>query len=128
HDAFHHLPRRGNRNGEAYAHAAAGARVDGGVDAQQVAMDIDQRTTRIARVDGRIRLDEIFKGVDPQFAAPQRGDDAAGDRLPHAKGIAYGQHAVAHGQLVRIAQHDHRQLVQVDLEDREIGLRVGAYD
>ena len=113
-------------NGEADAHAAARARVDRGVDAFEVAVDVDQRAARIAGVDGGVGLDEVLEGVDAQLVAPQRRDDAAGDGLADAEGVADGQHLVAHLQGVGVAQHDHGQLVELDLEHRQVGVGVGA--
>ncbi len=78
----------------------------------QVAVHIHQRAARVAGVDGGVGLDEVLKGVDAQLAAAQRADDAAGHRLAHAKGVANGQHLVAHGQGVGVAQRDHGQLVE----------------
>jgi hypothetical protein len=108
-------------NGEADAHAAARARVDRGVDAHQVAVDVDQRAARVAGVDGGVGLDEVLEGVDAQLVAAQRADDAAGDRLAHAEGVADGQHLVAHLQRVGVAQRDDRQPVERDLQDGEVG-------
>ena len=126
HDTVEHQPGGGDRDGKANAHVAARARVDGCVDAQQVAMDIHQCASRVAGVDGCVGLDEILEGVDAQLAAPQCADDAAGYGLAHAKRVANGQHLIAHRKLVRVAQHDHGQFVEFDLEDRKVGVRVGA--
>ena len=87
HDAVEHLARGGHRNGKANAHAAARARIDGRVDALQIAFHINPGAARVTWVDGRIGLDEIFEGVDAQLVAPQRRDDAAGDRLPTPNGL-----------------------------------------
>ena len=40
--------------------------------AQQMAIDIDQCATRVARVDRRIGLDEVLEGVDAEVIAAQR--------------------------------------------------------
>src|SRR5258708_7820638 len=52
--AAHHV--HGNR--EADALRAAGAREDRGVDADQAAVDVDQRAAGVARIDRRVGLDE----------------------------------------------------------------------
>src|SRR6185437_10350245 len=57
----HDLPRRRNGNGKTDAHRAARIRIDGGVDPYQLTVRIDQRAARIARVDGRVGLDEILE-------------------------------------------------------------------
>ena len=42
--------------------------------------------------------------------------------------IADGQHLIAHLGLVGVAHDDHGQLVQLDLDDGQIGVGVGADD
>ena len=91
-------------------------------------MGVDQCSTRVARVDGGVGLDEVLKGVDAELVAPQCTDNAAGHRLPHAEGVANGQHLVADLQGVGAAQHDHRKAVQVDLEHGQVGIGVCAND
>src|SRR5258708_5385001 len=107
----HHLGGR-YRNGEADAHRAARAREDRGIDADEIARGVDQRAAGIARVDGGIGLDEVLEGVDAQARAPERRDDAAGDRLPDAKWIADGEHHVADAQGYRRAQADSPQTLR----------------
>ena len=91
-----------------------------------MALDVHQGTPRVARVDGRIGLDEVFKGVDAQSVATQSRHDAAGHSLPHAKRVANRQQAVAHLKLVRIAPHNDGQLIEFDFEHCQIGIGVGA--
>ena len=123
--ALHHHARRRHRNREADAHAAPRARVDCGVDAKQVPVNVDQRTAGIARVDGGVGLDEVLEGVDAELVAPQRADDPTGDGLPHAKRVPYGQHLVAHLQRFRVADDDDRQPVHLDFQNRQVGVGVG---
>jgi sulfide:quinone oxidoreductase len=47
-------------DGETDAHIPAAARENGGVHAHRLAADVEQRSTRIAGIDGGIGLDEIF--------------------------------------------------------------------
>ncbi len=126
--AVHHLPGGGNGDGKTDAHVAARAGVDGRVDADQVAIGVDQRSARVARVDGRVGLDEVLEGVDAQLVAPQSADDAAGHGLADTKGVADGQHRVAHLQGLGIAQGDGGQALQVDFEHGQVGFGVGAND
>ena len=71
-------------------------------------------------------MNEVFKGVDAQAAAPQCRHDAAGDCLTHPKRVANRQQAVAHLKLVRIAPHNDGQLIEFDFEHGQIGIGVGA--
>src|SRR5690606_21768595 len=50
------------RNGKADADRAAGGRYDSRVYADHLAVHVEQRTTGISAIDGRIRLDEIIIG------------------------------------------------------------------
>ena len=45
---------------------------------------------------------------------------------PTPKGLPMASTCVAHLQLVGIAERDHRQPVQLDLQHREVGVGVGA--
>src|SRR5690606_10667264 len=102
--------------------------INGGVDTHQVAIHVHQGSARVAGVDGRIGLDEVFKSVNAQLTAAQGADDATGDGLPNAERVADGQNTVPHGQCVGVAQHDHGQFVEFDLENGQVGVGVGADD
>ncbi|OIQ66910.1 hypothetical protein GALL_515190 [mine drainage metagenome] len=125
-ELLHHIARRGHGHGEADAQRSSAARKDGGIDADQVAPRIDQRAAGVAGVDGRIGLDEIFKGVDAELGAAQRADDALRHRLADAEGVADGQHHVAHPGACVVAEGDDRQLAQLDAQHRQIGVRVAS--
>ena len=81
---------------------------------------------RIARVDGRVGLDEILEGVDAQLRAPQRRDDAHRHRLAHAERIADGQHHIPHGNVVVAGKADGRQPLAIHLQHGQIGVGVAA--
>src|ERR1019366_1977528 len=125
-EAFHYLARRAHRNGEADAETAAATRIDRGVDAEQVAVDVDGGAARIAGVDRGIGLDEVLEDFESQRIAAEAADDARGHRLADAEGVADGEHDVAALQVIDVAEGDHRQLVEIDLQHRDIGIGVGA--
>ena len=125
HNALHHQLGGGHGNGKPDAHAAARSRINGRIDAQQIAIGVHQRTARIARIDGGVGLDEILERVDAELIASQRADDAPGDGLSDAKRVADGQHLVPHLQCVGVAQHNDRQAVQVDLQNCQVSVRIG---
>ena len=56
----HHRARQVDRDGEAVARVEAGLAGDGGVDADDLAPDVDQRAARVARVDRGVGLDEVL--------------------------------------------------------------------
>ena len=97
-----------------------------GVDADQVAVRIDQRAARVALVDRRVGLNEVLESVDAEIAAPERGNDAHRYGLTDVKRIADREHDVADLQGVRSAERDRRQVASLDLQYREVAFRVGA--
>ncbi len=105
--------------------------VGGGVDAHQIAAGIDQGAPRVALVDGGVGLQQILPAVAVRAHAGEAdaaggADDALGDGLADVVGVADGEHHVAHiGQALRILR-DHRQIVRLDVEHRQIGQLIGA--
>src|ERR1035437_7999405 len=87
----------------------------------------DQRAARVAGVDRRIGLNEVLVVFDSEIGAALSADDAHGDGLADAEGIADGQHVVAHLHLIGIANGDGLQGSGVHLEYGDVGLRIGAH-
>jgi hypothetical protein len=117
-------------DGEADAGGTARGRHDHAVDADKLTVHVDQRATGIARIDGGVGLDEILVlGLVAGHMSEGR-DDAAGDRLADAEGIADGQHQVADLDLVRIGEAEGRQIRARpgDLQHGQIGPLVLEHD
>ena len=74
--ALHDRPGHVGGDGEADALVAAGAREDRGVDADQLAVHVDQRAARVAGVDRRVGLDEVLVVGDAHVGAALGRDDA----------------------------------------------------
>jgi hypothetical protein len=68
-----------------------------GVDADQPAGGVEQRAAGVAGVDGGVGLDHAADGaaVEGLDLAVQRADDAGGQRLVQAEGVADGVDALA---------------------------------
>jgi len=97
-----------HRNGKAQARPRTGAHQ--GVDANDLAVGVQQRTTGIARVNCRIRLNQLQTLIgDPQGrrVAVEAADDPEGDGLIQSKGIAHGDDPLPHLQGIGIAQGGH---------------------
>ena len=109
------------------AHVAAGARKDQRVDADDFALDVEQRAARIAGVDRGVGLDVRDEVFLRQIAA-LRADDAGGHRVLEAERLADRDHPFADLQLVGVADRDLRQVLRLDLEQRHVGALVGADD
>ena len=122
----HHLAGDGRGRGEADALPAAGGGKDRRVDANQVTARIDQRATGVTAVNGGVGLNEVFERSDAQMTAAGGTDNAHGHGLAHAQRIADGQHHIADGDLIRTVQLDFRQILQGDLQQRQVGLRIRA--
>ena len=126
---LHHVLDHVRGNGEANAHVAAGLRQDRGVDADQLAAQVDQRAARVARVDGRIGLDEVLVTLWVDAGAASGTDDPGGDGVLQPEGIADGDDEVADLEAGRVRQGDlGGQAALDDLDHGDIRALVGADD
>src|SRR5665213_3143288 len=116
------------RNGETDPDRAAGFRIDRGVDADEMAVEVDQRATRIAWIDCRVRLDVGAERAEAEAGARQGGDDARGHRLADAERVADSEHQVADLKRVTVGDFENGQtlLADIDLQCREVELLVGS--
>ncbi len=116
-------------HGESDALIAGRLREDGGVDADDFAVHVEQRAAGVAGIDGGVGLDEVLElsaraGLD---GAVLGGNDAGGDGLRQGEGAADGFNPVADLGLVGVAELDGGQRgIGVDLDDGEVGGLVGA--
>ena len=99
------------RHGEPDALVAGGLRVDGGVDADDFAVHVEQRSAGVAGIDGGVGLDEVLElagdaGLDGAIFG---GDDAGGNGLREGKGAADGFNPVADLGLIGVAHFDDGQ-------------------
>ena len=99
---------------------------DRGVDADQLAAQVDQRAARIARIDRGVGLDEVLVAFDAEAAAAERADDARGHGLAEAEGIADGDHEIADLELVGVADRQRDQVVRLDLQHGDVGPGIAA--
>src|SRR5262249_49753940 len=56
HDLTNHV----DGNGESYSLIAAGLGKDGGIDTDQLTLDVDQRASRVSGIDGGVGLNEVL--------------------------------------------------------------------
>jgi len=87
-DLFHHLAHDGNRNGEADARLPPLREKIAVLTPTRLPAPSTSAPPGIARIDGGIGLDVILERVDAQVAAAEGRDDAHGDRLADAEGVA----------------------------------------
>ena len=120
--------RRGD--GEADADAAARTREDGRVDADEPAFHVDEGSARIAGIDGGVRLDEGLEIRHSDIGAGKRRNDARGNGLPDAEGIADGEDEVPDGEVVMVREGQRRQrlLHALQPQDGEVRARIAQHD
>src|SRR5208282_6647003 len=96
----HHVVGHVNRNCETDALVPArAARKNGGVNADKIAVQIDHRAARVARIDCGVRLNEIFKPLDLSIHSAARcTHDSHRGRFADSKWIADCEHNVAYLQ------------------------------
>src|SRR3546814_2077646 len=77
---------RGDREAQADVAGHRAARVEAcGVEADQLAGEVDQRAAGVARIDRGVGLDEVLEAHARHVAAADRGDDARGHRLARSE-------------------------------------------
>ncbi len=97
-----------DRDGKSDSLVAAVARCDRGADRNRSSLQIDQRASRIAWIDGRIGLDQSA-AIDP-FQRPILGtDDAGADGRFQPKRAADGKHPVADFDRIGVSQFGTRE-------------------
>src|SRR5205085_8452181 len=101
---------------------------DGGVDADQFAAVIHQRSAGISGIDRGVGLNEIFVLFDPEMRPSGGAHDAHGDRLANAEGIANSQGVVANLDFRRVGNGDAGQVGGVNLQYGDVAFRIGSDD
>ena len=127
-DAAHDLAGQVDGNGEPDAHVSAGPAGDGGVDADDLAAHVDERSAGVAGVDGGVGLEEGFVIGDADARAAGGADDAARDGLFEAEGRTDGEDPVSDFERVGVAEFGGGEEVGLDSDDGDFGGRVGADD
>jgi len=116
-------------NGEAHTGERSGAGDEERVDTNQLAVRVDERTARVAGIDGGVGLNELaglaaITGVG--IGAVERADDAARDRELESVGIAEGEDGLSGMQIRGVAPRNAGEIAAADLDDGEIGKGIGA--
>jgi len=127
-DEFGHDPvDRIHRNGKTDTRVPSRRTDDGRVDPDESPGAVEQRTTRVARVDGGIGLDDIADGhsVDGIDLATESRDDPHCQGLVEAEGIADGEDALPDQKAIRNTDAQGAQTVlrRIDPEHSEVFLR-----
>ncbi|MFN8623477.1 MAG: hypothetical protein U0869_22290 [Chloroflexota bacterium] len=133
--ARHHLldDRLGEVDGQREPDAGRVAR-DRGVDADDVALGIHERAARVAGVDRSVGLDQVAQVLgalahlvgDVDLAVKTAHDAGRDGARELAERVAHGDRGLADAQRVRLAERGGRQILAVDLDEREVRQRVDA--
>src|ERR1700730_3899746 len=95
------------------------------IDADDPSLQIDQRASRIARIDRGVGLDEILIAFDAG-AAPERADDPRGHGLAEAERIADREDKIADLQAIGVADRNSGQTTAGDLQQGNVGIGIAA--
>ena len=123
------------RDGETDAGEALGVGAVQRADAHELALGVDERAAGVARVDGGVDLDQVgvervARGALEELVAREGRDDALRDGLLEAEGAAHRHDPVA--DLQRRGVPDlHRGdagALEVDLDHSDVGGGVGAHE
>src|ERR1700726_1688147 len=120
-----HVLHGGSGNREGDADAAAGRRIDRGIDAHHLAFGVEGRAAGVALVHGRVDLDEIVIRAVADVAAAGR-DDAGRDSAAEAEGIADREHPITDPGLAIRKLGKREVRAALDLDQGEVGTRIGA--
>ncbi len=121
-----HRPIHGHREAD-----PLGPRPHRHVDADHLAVDVQQRAAGVARVDAGVGLDQVFIGLGvADLDRPVQGaDDPLRDRVVIAEGVADGDHRFGGHQVAGGANGDDGEPLaglQVDLDDGQVGIGVAG--
>ena len=115
---------RFDRDGEADADVAAGAAEDRGVDADDLAAQVQQRATRVARIDGGVGLNEVVVGAG-LMKRPSRSRCPTVTVCSRPNGLPI---AMTHSPTRSVSESPSGSAGSpcraFDLDEREVGLRV----
>ena len=119
---LHHLEYQVNRDSEADTQVAAGLAVDGGVNADDFTTGVNQRATGVSRIDRGIGLNKVLIGIEPHPVSAGGADNALGDGLADAEGIADGQRNITHAYLFTVGNGHWRYRVNAGGEHCQVGV------
>src|SRR5205814_10365252 len=101
------------------------------VHADDLAVDVAERTTRVSRIYGGVGLDVIgdtVTAIGEQFAPAFSADHAVGEGVIEFEWRPDGEGKLPNAYRIAVAHLHHRQVFGVDLDHRDIGLFISADD
>src|SRR5205807_651700 len=124
HHTFHEIHR--NAKGDAAVVAVVGG--NGGVDADDFAVEINERTAARTGIDGSIGLQKIFDAngtAEANLPALARANDAVRHRLIESEGTTERQDPLTDPHAIAVSEIGECQRIEViETQDRDIGFRI----
>src|SRR6266498_388276 len=120
----------GHVNGDCEAQAAIHP-VNQRIHANHLAIDVAQRSSAVARINRRVGLQIIGDGVGArlkQFAAAFAADYAVSEGVIELEWRPDRERKLTDPHRIAVTELDDRQILSVDLDDRNIGLFVSTHD
>src|SRR3984893_4052207 len=122
------LSRHVDGYGESKARMGIGRSDVSGIDAHELALQVNERATRTSWIDARIGLNEVFVLFDAETGAMQPADDTRRHAFADIGRIADGNNEVANSDTVGIAIHDGGQIVGLHFDHSDVCGRIGTDD
>ena len=119
-DAARHV----HRNGKADADAATAAG-NGGVDGDELALQVDEGAAGIAGIDGRVDLNEVLENLVADVGAHQRTHDPHGCGALQPERTADRDDDVPDLQVIGIAERHEWEVRGIDPQKRHVRSHVG---
>ena len=127
HDVLVDPPRHIGGNGKSDPLGATAPAEDEVIDADDLAMNINEGAAGVAGIDGRAGL-EKFIGSLAGGAAPLGADDPLGHRFLKSERIAHGKDHLTHLDQLRVTESNWLEPLGCDLQDGNIGTLISTRD
>ncbi|EJK92634.1 hypothetical protein UUU_06200 [Klebsiella pneumoniae subsp. pneumoniae DSM 30104 = JCM 1662 = NBRC 14940] len=122
---FHHVARDSKTDTD----VAAVRRQNGGVDTDQLAVEVHQRAAGVPAVNRRIGLDKVFVVFHVEAATAQRGDNPGGHGFAQTERVADSHGVITDAQRIGVGKLNRRQVFWLlNLNQRDIRARIFADD
>ena len=112
-------------NGKSQTLASAGLAQDERIQADELAVDIDQRAAAVARIDRRVRLNEHARAVGIDLSC-RRAHHAHRHRIAQTFRAPEREHQLALTDLIVIRESERRQSCRVDFQERKVDVLCDA--
>lgn len=121
---FHHVARDSKTDTD----VAAVRRQNGGVDTDQLAVEVHQRTAGVPAVNRRIGLDKVFVVFHVEAATAQRGDNPGGHGFAQTERVADSHGVITDAQRIGVGKLNRRQVLDPESESARYQARIFADD